>query len=249
MNFYKAIVSYDGSTFSGWQYQAENSNTVQEYLINALKKLCKVDELKLFGASRTDKGVHASYQVIRLEISKELREELLIKGFNQEFGHKVKLMFLEEVSQDFNPQQGIIYKEYHYSFSEKELPAHLSHFIHTVGNKLNMEEIQKALNLLQGRHDFKKFCVQGSREGETIRDISLCSIQESILFGEKIYTIKIRSSGFFKYMVRMLVGSLIDIGLGNISMQDLSQQLKGQEVFKPPRAPAKGLNLFFIKFK
>jgi tRNA pseudouridine38-40 synthase len=253
MNFYKAIISYDGSTFCGWQFQTVNSDTAQEFLQTTLRGMAKTESLKLYGASRTDKGVHASFQVVRIESEKELQTENFIRGFNQAHGSRMKILSFESIESSFNPLNNIDYKEYHYYFSSQETLPFLNHLIHTSRYVLDIESMIEASRLIEGSHDFKSLSVKGSRESnDTNREILFSNIEKAN-FGEMdnndIYVFKIRSKGFLKYMVRMLMGTLLEIGQGKISLEEFKNQLEGQKGFDAPRAPAKGLNLFFIKYK
>jgi tRNA pseudouridine38-40 synthase len=253
MNFYKAIISYDGTAFCGWQFQTVNSNTAQEFLQTTLRKMAKVETLKLYGASRTDKGVHASCQVIKIESPKKLDAKNFIRGFNQAHGDRMKILSFEPTPSSFNPLQNIDYKEYHYYFSLREPLPFLDHLVHNSRYKLDLELMQEAARLVEGNHDFQCLSIKGARESnDTEREI-LSSTIERAYFGEmdssSIYVFKIRSKGFLKYMVRMLMGSLLEVGSGKVSIEEFQSQLQGQKVFDAPRAPAKGLNLFLIRYK
>ena len=117
MNVYKLIIAYNGSLFKGWQTQTTNPNTAQEFLTENLKIVLNNTDLHLYGASTTDAGVHASYQVVKLEIDQDVHSTNTLRGFNQRCGDRIKIMGLEKVSSSFNPLKNIVHKEYHYSFS------------------------------------------------------------------------------------------------------------------------------------
>ncbi len=248
MNYYKLIISYSGSHFCGWQFQQVNPNTAQQFLQEKLVLKTRTKNLSLYAASRTDRGVSASHQVVRLEIDKEVSTEKFARGFNEEFGQYMKIKSIEAVDSSFNPLYNIDYKEYHYYFSMGHVPPSLSSTIVELEN-LDISEMQKACELIKGSHDFKFFCVSGGRE--TNREVLNCEILEienSPLCSD-LYYLKISSTGFLKYMVRMIMGALIKLGRGEISLSDLESQLCGKETFTAKKASPYGLNLFVIKYQ
>jgi tRNA pseudouridine38-40 synthase len=250
MNVYKLIIAYNGSFFKGWQTQGTNPNTAQEFLTENLKLVLNNPDLHLYGASRTDAGVHASYQVVKLEIDQDVHSTNTLRGFNQRCGDKIKIMSLEKVCSSFNPLKNIIQKEYHYSFSfEIPHPLQSSH-IFFQREKVNLPLIEKACELIAGEHDFSFLSVKGSGSENRIREIQSCVIEKySSSFGEEIYVIKIRACGFLKYMVRMIVDALLRVGTGELSLSQLRTQLTGAKAFEPKKAKALGLNLFFITYE
>jgi tRNA pseudouridine38-40 synthase len=250
MNIYKLIVAYNGSFFKGWQTQGKNPNTAQEFLTENLKAILRVNDLHLYGASRTDALVHASYQVVKLEIDKEIDPIKVIRGFNQAWGEKLKIMSLEKAHSSFNPLKEIDYKEYHYSFSLHEPHPLISNHIFFQREKIDLKQIRKACELIVGTHDFSFLSVKGSGSENRIREVLSCELntfQDS--FGEEIYIIKIQAAGFLKYMVRMIVDALFRVGIGELSLTQLKTQLSGVKTFEPKKAKPYGLNLFLIRYK
>jgi tRNA pseudouridine38-40 synthase len=250
MNVYKLIIAYNGSFFKGWQTQGTNPNTAQEFLTENLKDALRITDLHLYGASRTDALVNASYQVVKLEIDKEIDPIKVMRGFNQSWGEKLKILSLEKVTPVFNPLKGIEYKEYHYSFSINEPhPLHSGHIFYQRQN-IDFKLMQAACEIIEGTHDFTYLSVKGSGSENRIRCVELCELEVfKNSFGEEVYIIKFQASGFLKYMIRMIVDALFRVGTGELKLAQLKTQLTGVKEFEPKKAKPFGLNLFYISYK
>ncbi len=250
MNIYKLIVAYNGSFFKGWQTQGKNPNTAQEFLTEKIKTSLRTEKIHLYGASRTDSSVHASFQVARLETEKEIEPDNFIRGFNQAWGEKIKILSLELTSSDFNPLHNIDYKEYHYSFALTEPHPLVSSHVFYQRENLDIDLIEKAISLIPGEHDFSFLSVKGSGSENRIRVVKSCELVKKIdSTGEEIFVVKIQARGFLKYMVRMIVDALFRVGTGELSLSQLKAQLSGVKAFEPKKAKALGLNLFFIRYE
>lgn len=250
MNVYKLIIAYNGSFFKGWQTQGTNPNTAQEFLTENLKTALRVTDLHLYGASRTDALVHASYQVVKLEVDKDIDPIKVIRGFNQAWGEKLKILSLEKASDNFNPLNEIDYKEYHYSFSLKEPHPLVSNYIFYQREQMDLDKIREACEFIIGTHDFTYLSVKGSGSENRTRKVLNCDLEVfKDSFGTDIYIVKVQAIGFLKYMVRMIVDALFRIGSGELYLAQLKTQLSGVKVFEPKKAKPYGLNLFFIRYK
>ena len=248
MNFvYKAVIAYNGSYFDGWQFQTVSSNTVQEFLLIKLKEMTRDPHLTLYGASRTDKGVHAESQVIKIETSKNIDIENFNLNFNQSYKEKIKIKSIIKVQGYFNPLKNILFKEYHYCFSSDYICPNLAHMVSAVKD-LDIQTIEKACSLIKGTHDFKYFS-NAQKGANTIRNIISCELEESQFQEYSFYVFKIQSSGFSKYMIRNIVSALFMLGRGLITTEDFKEQLKGRKRFSIKKAEACGLNLFKIRYK
>ncbi len=244
---YKAVLSYIGTNYSGWQFQTDNPNTIQNHLQLELSKIMNYQDIKVIATSRTDSGVHASHQVIKISISKYIDPNNLLKGLNTKLPNDIKLKSIEYMDSPFNLNDDLQFKEYHYYFSlnsVEQLP--LVNIINYISLSLDIELMQKACKLIIGKNNFANFCPPGQRVFNTIRQIEACSIEKTsfLPFEENIFYFKIRSSGFLKYMVRFLMGTLIEIGQGKISLAELEDSLKNGTILTTrPKVKPSGLHL------
>lgn len=228
MNAYKIIISYDGSHYSGFQFQTENPNTIQEIIQTALNSLLET-EYKISFASRTDKGVHAQGQVLKLSVPLKLKNSFL-NEINHLLPEDIQFIDISSVDPKFNPNMDVLSKTYHYKILTQDLDRSL---------------MKNACSILIGEHDFCQFTVPGKREKNTQREILACkltSLDNDYSFFE------IKATGYLKYMIRFLVYALIEIGKGKLSLKNFKGLLNGNEIYKLKKAPAEGLTLHHIDF-
>jgi tRNA pseudouridine38-40 synthase len=243
---YKATLSYLGSNYSGWQYQTENPNTVQQILELELKKIVNYQDINVHATSRTDTGVHAFDQIIKISIPKHIDPEHLLKGLNTKLPKDIRLKKIEYVEEYFNLNSQVTSKEYNYYFSINDIQSlPLSNIVKYIKGPLDLELMRKACKLIVGEHDFKHFSMV-QKDLNTIRDITFCSIEKTsfLPFEEDVYYLKIVSSGFLKYMVRFLMTALFDIGLKKLSLTEFKEALEsGSNFTKRSKADPCGLHL------
>lgn len=243
---YKATLSYLGSNYSGWQFQTENPNTVQQVLELELKKIVNFKEINVHATSRTDTGVHAFDQIIKISIPKHIDPQNLLIGLNTKLPKDIRLKNIEYIEEYFNINAQVVSKEYNYYFSVNDIQClPLSNIIKYIKGPLDIELMRKACKLIIGEHDFKHFCMV-QKDLNTVRDITHCSIEKTSFFPfeEDIYYLKIVSSGFLKYMVRFLMTALLDIGLKKLSIDEFKDALEsGSEFTKRAKADPCGLHL------
>lgn len=246
---YKFEISYNGSNYSGFQYQVDNPNTVQEVIESEVKKIINFQRFSLVVASRTDKGVHANGQVLKVCLPKYVEPLNLTKGLNSKLPQDIRINNIEECEEKFFPNQDAKSKEYHYYFSLNK-DSGVFNTLKFFDLDLDIEKMQKACHLFIGEHDFKSFHIAGNRRGSTVREIFECNIEkiESGFYIGPVYRFRIIGSGFLKYMVRMMMDSLIRVGLGEISMADLNKLLSSNSEIKLSRVDACGLHLVKINY-
>jgi len=252
MYFYKLILSYKGTRYSGWQNQTPNPETIQNHVETVLRAFVNFQEIKVIGASRTDTGVHASGQVLKIGLPKEIDPTHLVMGLNSKLPNDIRALEAEFISEKFNVNRDCQWKEYHYYFcANKKLNAVLSEMVLDVNSDLNIEEMKKAIHLLQGENNFLSFCTMGQRITSPNRNILECSLEMTSFapMQTDIYFLKIKSSGFLKYMVRFIMGALINIGKGNLSLVDFERSLStGVTYGARMKAPPHGLHLMQINY-
>jgi tRNA pseudouridine38-40 synthase len=249
---YKVILSYKGTKYSGWQFQTVNPETVQNHVQKVIANIVNHQEFQVIGASRTDTGVHASGQVLKITLPKEIDPDNLTMGMNTKLPNDIRVIKSEFINKEFNVNRDTKSKEYHYYFTtNKNHNAVLDETIHFLGEDINIEKMREACSYIIGKHNFEGLCVKGSRDVNPIREITYCSIEKTsfLPFESEIYYLKIEGSGFLKYMVRFIMGALLEIARGNLSIETLDNSLASGESFTPKKkAPAKGLHLMKIKY-
>lgn len=251
---FKIILSYKGTHYCGWQTQTVNPNTIQQTLEETISPMVNFQGYQVIGASRTDKGVHANGQVVKLVLPKQVEASNLMKGLNTKLPADIRVLACCPVDMSFNPFQNVQEKEYHYFFSLKPIQsAALMESVYCLDEIeiFDLELLNKACELFRGEHDFKSFCTLGARSATTIREITHCSIEKANFspMAQDVYYLRIESSGFLKYMVRFIMSSLIEVGSGRLSLSNLSQALNGEvQLAKVKKAPPHGLVLQRVKY-
>jgi tRNA pseudouridine38-40 synthase len=240
---YRLIVSYRGAAYAGWQRQ-ENAVAVQEILEEALKRLIRnprMPTLTVVGASRTDAGVHARGQAVHLELPEPFSLRGLVRGANHHLPEDVRVLAAEVMREGFHARKHAIGKEYHYRLSRAAVLSPLdSPFVVRVDPRIDLGRVEAATALLPGRHDFSAFAAAGGSHKQPFRRIFSA---EWRTLGEEI-RFQVVGNGFLRGMVRALVGTLVDVGLGRRSAEDFAFLLGGGvRSAAGPTAPAHGLVL------
>ena len=239
MSRYKIIIQYDGNNFSGFQSQ-KNKSGIQDQIESSLSNLNNNKLVKVFGASRTDAGVHALGQVAHFDIISKLSDDDLLRAINARLNKEIRVSKLVKVDDSFHSRFGAKSKKYEYFCCTEENPLFLRnhHFIRNVDFSL----IQKVSKLIEGEHNFLSFSKFSGKEN------NLCKIFNSEwLFDDKNeqkLSYIVHGNRFLHHMVRYLVGTMIAVGQNKISIEDflnlLNNPKKDAKIFK---APSKGLIL------
>jgi len=252
---YKLIIEYKGTFFFGWQVQSDHL-TIQGQLNKALEQISKSKNIKSLGAGRTDAKVHAFAQVAKVDIPIKLPAKALLKGINSLVGDGIRVKECTAVSSDFHPIRDSLWKEYNYLFTRDTLISPcISDLIAPVGSDLNMSLIQEACKVFVGEHNFKNFYCTGSEFETTVKTILECEILKESQSGffsnflPEYYILRVKGTGFLKQMVRLMAGTLFEIGKGKVSINDLERSLAGELDRKLGSvAPPQGLYLKEIKY-
>jgi len=248
MKRYKLTISYDGTDYFGWQFQPEKI-TIQHVLLDTFKGLFKQDHLYLVGASRTDSGVHARGQVVRIKTKlTSICPEKMIRIWNNALPPAIVIQEIQEVDEVFHPQHDIAGKVYEYTFFTKRPDPFNGRFGWFFPHKIDGRKLVDALGLFVGTHDFKVFCKEES-EKETIKTVDKISVVECNKTGG--YKIIVEGSSFLRHMIRRIVGAALHIASKpHLSVQVIKNMLATQKIIKLlPTAPAKGLCLVCIEYK
>ena len=239
------IVSYDGSRYCGWQLQPEML-TVEAVLNRALTSLLKED-ITVIGASRTDSGVHARGNVAVFDTETRIPAEKLMYALNQYLPEDIRVQSSREVAASFHPRRVSSRKTYEYRILNRRvnLPTErlYSNFVYYT---LDVEAMQTAAAYLVGEHDFKSFCSVKTQVEDTVRTIYSLQVTRQ---GD-IITISVTGSGFLYNMVRIIAGTLIEVGRGALKPERIADILAGcDRSLAGPTAPAQGLTLIGIEYE
>lgn len=240
----KLIVAYDGTNYCGWQTQI-NGITVEEVLNKTLSGLLKED-IRVIGASRTDSGVHALGNVAVFDTESKIPGDKFSFALNQRLPEDIRIQESCQVEDDFHPRFCDTIKTYEYKILNRKfaLPTErlYSAFVYY---PLDVEKMQMAAAYLVGEHDFKSFCSSGSQVESTVRTITDISVEKH---GEMI-SIRVSGNGFLYNMVRIIVGTLMKIGLGVWQPERMEEILNAcDRNAAGPKAEARGLTLVEIRY-
>ena len=245
MRTYKLTISYDGSRYQGWQRQATTDNTIQYILEWSIGKLVGY-RVHIDGSGRTDAGVHARGQVASVKLSKLYDTKELKDSLNRYLPEDIRIQLSEEVEPDFHPRYCDSEKTYEYRILNRKFPVPTerlySYFYHYT---LDVDKMREATSYLIGRHDFASFCGTGAQVKSTVRTITGIDVWRD---GD-IVTIRVKGEGFLYNMVRIIAGTLIQVGNGQYPPERVKKILDAcDRSVSGPTAPAHGLTLIGIEF-
>ena len=201
----------------------------------------------MIGASRTDSGVHAIGNVAVFDTETKIPAEKISFALNQRLPEDIRIQKSEEVSTDFHPRYCDSTKTYEYKILNRRFPDPLNRlYTHFVYMPLDVEKMREAAAYIVGEHDFASFCSSGSQVKTTIRTVYTLDIAKE----SDIINIRISGNGFLYNMVRIIVGTLIKVGLGVYPPEHVKEILEAKDRYLAgPKAPARGLTLVGIEYK
>ena len=245
-NTYKCLVSYDGTDYEGWQSQ-RNGRTVAEALEKAFVDFFKVP-VTLCGVSRTDSGVHAMGQVVRLRTDLYADPEKLAFAWNNRLGCDIVVRDVQKVESDFKLHAEVVEKTYFYHFFTSRPHPFIARYGWHFPYKIDIEKLKECLQVFVGTHDFRSFCT-GDDWDNTVRTIN--SIEVEDLGKHGAYRIVVKGPKFLRYMVRRIVGSCIQVASNSKLKVEYLREVMLQ---KNPEntllnAPPKGLMLYKIQYE
>ena len=241
----KLVVAYDGTNYCGWQVQP-NGETIEGVLNRELSSLLGGD-IKVTGASRTDSGVHSLGNVAVFDTDTRIPPEKISYALNIRLPEDIVVQDSCEVAPDFHPRHCNSRKTYEYRILNRRfaMPTRRldTYFYH---RPLDVERMQQAARYLKGTHDFKSFCSVNTVVEDTVRTIYTLQV---IKDADDIITIRVQGSGFLYNMVRILAGTLIQVGIGAMEPEEMTEILEAKDrSASGPTAPAQGLTMMGIEF-
>lgn len=243
----KLEIEYKGDQYFGFQKQ-KDKKTVQGEITKYLEELL-LEKIYIIASGRTDKGVHAISQIINFKTNSKIENFKILKYLNRKFektnNKYLKVKSIQDVDLSFNSNLDAKEKTYLYIINNSYESALFNDFEYTYIKKLNIQDMKKAVNFFIGEKDFKAFCNSDNETATTVRTIKKFNMKEKN--GKIIF--EITADGFLNKMVRIIIGTILDIGIGKINVEDLEIILNSKNRKKAGRTiPAKGLFLKNIKY-
>ena len=241
----KLIVAYDGTNYHGWQVQ-DNGITIEEVLNRTISELVQED-IKVIGASRTDAGVHACGNVAVFDTESRIPGDKFSFALNQRLPEDIRIQESCEVDADFHPRYADTVKTYEYNILNRrfELPSKRLYAAFCY-YPMDIERMNQAAAYLVGEHDFKSFCSVGAQVQTTVRTIYAVNVTKE----DDMVHIRITGNGFLYNMVRIIAGTLMQVGTGLMEPEQVKGILEARDRSKAgPTAVAKGLTLVEIRYE
>ena len=236
----KLTIEYHGQPYSGWQFQ-KNEKTVQGEIEKAIFKLSG-EKKAIQGAGRTDAGVHAIGQCANFDLKKKLDDYQILNGINFHLGNeKIKITKVEKVNNEFNARFNARKKIYNYQVFNGLAPSVIEDdFSIHIRQELDIDSMKKAIKLFIGKHDFSSFRAKGCQANKPIRKIDDASI--NVIEKKIVFIFKAQS--FLYQQIRIMVGSLLEIGFKNRDVIWIDELIKSKDRrLAGPTVPSKGLIL------
>lgn len=237
-------VAYDGTDYSGWQYQ-EGEATIEGELNKALSELCN-EEITVIGASRTDAGVHSLSSMAVFDTNSTIPAERFAPALKTKLPEDIAVSFSKEVPLDFHPRHTLTEKTYEYHiWNDGFCPPTKRRYVISEERELDVKAMDTAAKLFIGEHDFKSFCSVHTTAETTVRNLTDAKVYRD---GSEVI-ISVSGNGFLYNMVRIIAGTLLQVGVGTRSVDEVKMMLDACDRTKSgPTAPAKGLILKDFKF-
>ncbi|WP_019157116.1 tRNA pseudouridine(38-40) synthase TruA [Robertmurraya massiliosenegalensis] len=242
----KCKIAYDGSAFSGYQIQP-NKRTVQGELEQALQKLHKGQEVKVYASGRTDAGVHARGQIIHFDTLLKIPEEKWRVALQTLLPEDIAIESVIKVDSTFHARFDVVAKEYRYVVhTEQVRDPFRRHFVYHYPYSVDVAAIRDASQYLLGVHDFTSFCSAKTEVEDRVREIYEIEVLEE----EGLLIFRFIGNGFLYNMVRILVGTLLQVGLGKIKVAEIPDILaKKDRIYAGKTAPPQGLYLWKVMYE
>lgn len=236
----KMVIAYDGSRYNGWQRQDHTENTIQGKLEQLLCRMTG-EQIEIHGSGRTDGGVHAHGQVANFKTNSQMSVKEMMTYMNEYLPMDIGILEVKDASDRFHSRLNVKRKTYCYHIWNSPVPnVFLRKYSYQIPELLNISQMEKASQYLLGTHDFKSFCSRKKMKKSTVRMIE--SIKISREGNEIIITYK--GNGFLYNMVRILTGTLIEVGLGIKNPEDIPEIVEAKNRERAGfTAPAQGLFL------
>jgi tRNA pseudouridine38-40 synthase len=242
---FKIIIEYDGTCYHGWQRQKKDA-TIQGEIEKALG-IMTAKHIVLIGSGRTDAGVHALGQAANFHCDTDLEPGVFQRGLNSLLPEDIVIRECRQVDDTFHARYSVKSKIYHYKMFNQPVPAAINRlYVWSIRKQLNTIAMRSAVSHIIGSYDFKAFEGAGSPRAHTTRHVMAADLVES---DNRLLTFRIEADGFLRFMVRNIVGTLVDVGLGKTLPAEFKQILQSRDRTRAgATAPARGLCLMEVKY-
>ena len=242
---FKLVIEYDGTGYHGWQIQKDEP-TIQSAIEKALGIMTR-QKITLHGSGRTDAGVHAVGQVANFACRTRLQAHEFKNGLNSLLPDDIVVRSCKQVDPGFHARFDAKRKTYHYRIRNCSNPVAIGRqYVWHIRSPLKLEPMQQSADLLKGTHAFDAFEGSGSPRSSTIRTVFKAQWHRE---EEDLVIFEIEADGFLRFMVRNIVGTLVSVGLGRLTVADARRILESKDRRKAPAtAPAKGLFLINVTY-
>lgn len=228
MNNYKLTIQYDGGRYKGWQRLGDDENTIQGKLENVLSELIG-EKIEVIGCSRTDAGVHALLQIANFKTSRNFTDIEIKTYLNKYLPHDISIIKVTSVPESFHSRYNAKAKTYLYKiWNEEHANPFLRKFSMHIEKKLNISEMIKASSFFIGEHDFTSFSNAKSKKKSMVREIYSIDITEN----DGLIEIRVSGNGFLYNMVRRMIGTLIEVGLGKTKVENITNIMISKERYQ-----------------
>ncbi len=242
---YKIVLEYEGTRYNGWQKNKNAENTIQDFLEKTISEITG-ETIEVNGSGRTDAGVHAKGQTANFKTLKHFLSEQLIKDINKKLPSDIKILTCSEVDERFHARLNAKSKTYKYTIDVGEKPdVFTRRFVQHYPCVLDFKSMEKAVKYIVGEKDFLSFCSNKRTKKSTVRTIYSIDILKN---GTEISFIY-KGNGFLYNMVRILTGTLLDVGTGKIKAQDVKKIIEAKDrKFAGATMPPRGLILMEVLY-
>lgn len=245
MDNYRILLQYDGTRYRGWQSLKDTGETIQGKLTEVLSRL-DGSEVAVIGSGRTDAGVHARGQVANFFLTRKWEEERLRDELNRYLPEDIAVLGAERVDERFHSRYQATGKTYLYRIHTGAVPEVFERrYVYHYAGKLDVSRMRRAAGFLTGTHDFRSFCGNKKMKKSTVRTIYGITVEET----EQEIRIFYDGDGFLQNMVRILTGTLMEIGDGRREPEEITEILAaGERARAGYTAPARGLTLLEVRY-
>ena len=240
----KLVIEYDGKDFNGWQKQPNKLN-IQGEIENVIANITK-EEVELTASGRTDAGVHALGQVANFKTNSQIPIEKFPIAINSQIKNSIRIKSAEEVDERFHSRFNCKRKTYRYVIDNSKYGSAIyRNLSYHVSTKLNVDEMKKAIKYFEGEHDFKAFKSSGTSSKSSVRTIYKAIIKEK----DENIIIELTGNGFLYNMVRIIVGTLVEVGLGKIDSKEIPDIIESKDRQRSGKTlPPQGLFLLEVEY-
>lgn len=242
---YRMVISYDGSRYYGWEHQPNTDMTIQGKIETVLSRM--VDQpVEVIGAGRTDAGVHARAMVANVKLDTQMRVEEILAYMNHYLPDDICIQEFVKAGDRFHSRYNAMGKTYCYTcYIGDRKPVFDRKYVYTLEEKPDVERMRQAASYLMGTHDFASFCGNAKMKKSTVRKVDEIRIEVD---GDYL-RMTFHGTGFLQYMVRILSGTLLEVGFGKRSPESMEALLEAKDRSKAGfTAPAQGLCMMKVDY-